>query len=174
MTKKNKSISFDFNAVSGGGDYTLIPAGRYAGEITDARFVEVKSSGEQRLWIQFRINAPKQAGRYVTTLCVLDAKAASAYKTKSLVEAAEHHLGGMYVPADPAEFIGAFVATDIVVWTPRNGNTTNDIRAFVPATQKAEVAKFVEEVASNFDIANAEVMAAKAATRTAKSDDTQY
>jgi hypothetical protein len=162
MSKQNKAISFDFNAVSGGGEYTLIPVGRYAGVITDARFVDVKSTGEQRLWVQFRINGPKQSGRYVTTLCVLDASAPSAYKTKSLVEAAEHHLGGMYVPANPAELIGAFVAANIVVWTPRNGNTTNDIGSFALSTQKAEVEKFVEEVASHFDIAQAEVMAAKA------------
>jgi hypothetical protein len=169
MSKQNKSISFNLKKVGGNGDYTLIPAGRYAGTINDARFVTVQSTGEQRLWIQFLINAPKQAGRYVTTLCVLEDTAASAYKTKSLIEATEAHLGSLYLPADPTELIGAFVSADIVIWTPRNGNTTNDIKVFAPATQKAAIAEVVEEVASHFDIAQAEVMAAKK-----KQTETQY
>lgn len=165
MSKQNKSISFDFNAVSGGGEYTLVPAGRYIGTITEARFVDVKSTGEQRLWIQFRIDGPKQAGRYVTTLCILDSSAKSAYKTKSLGQAVEAHLGALYIPSDASELEGAVVEADVVIWTPQNGNTTNDIRAFVPTAQKQSVKEFVEEVASHFDIAEAEVKAAKAKDR---------
>jgi hypothetical protein len=152
MTKKNKSISFNINKVAGNGDYTLIPVGRYAGTIADARFVTVARTGEQRLWIQFLINAPKQVGRYVTTLCVLEDSAASAYKTASLIEATEAHLGSLYLPADPAELIGAFVSADVVIWTPRNGNTTNDIKVFAPATQKAEIQQLVAEVAESLSI----------------------
>lgn len=162
--KKNEALSFDFNAVEGTGDYTLIPAGRYAGNIEQTKFVTLKS-GEQRLWIGVRISGPKQANRFITTLCTLDATAKSAYKTKALVEAAETHLGGMYLPADPSELIGAFIAIDVVVWKPVNGNTVNDIRSFAPALLKAptagQVQEFVEEVANHFDIAQAEAMAAK-------------
>jgi hypothetical protein len=165
MTKNNKAISFDLNAVEGTGDYTLIPAGRYAGKIEQTKFVTLRS-GEQRLWVGVRISGPKQANRFITTLCVLDASAKSAYKTKALIESTEAHLGAMYLPADPAELIGAFVAIDVVVWKPENGNTVNDIRSFAPALQKAptqaEVAELIEDVASHFDIAQAEVLAAKA------------
>jgi hypothetical protein len=92
----------------------------------------------------------------------LEDTAKSAYKTASLIEATEAHLGEAYLPADPAELIGAFVAADVVIWTPRNGNTTNDIKVFAPATQKATIAEVVEDVVSHFDIAQAEVMAKKA------------
>ena len=159
MTKNNKAISFNTNKVAGNGDYTLIPVGRYAGTINDARIVTIASTGEQRLWVQFCIVAPKQAGRYVTTLCVLEDTAKSAYKTASLIEATETHLGEAYLPANPAELIGAFVNADVVIWTPRNGNTTNDIKVFAPAVQKAAIAEVVEDVVSHFDIAQAEVEA---------------
>jgi len=162
MTKQNKSISFNINKVAGNGEYTLIPVGRYAGNITDARFVTIARTGEQRLWVQFCITGPKQVGRYITTLCVLEDTAASAYKTASLIEATEAHLGGVYLPAEPAELIGAFVAADVTIWTPRNGNTVNDIKVFAPALAKGSVEEFVEEVASHFDVAQAEVRAKKA------------
>jgi len=167
--KKNVALSFDFNAVEGTSSYTLVPAGRYNGTIEQTKFVTLRS-GEQRLWIGVRIAGPKQAGRFITTLCTLDASAKSAYKTKALVEASETHLGGMYLPAEPNAFVGAVVGIDVVIWKPENGNTVNDIRSFAPVLDKvpttAEVEELIADVVSHFDVAQAEVMAAKAKRNT--------
>jgi hypothetical protein len=163
---KHNALPFNFGKASGA-DYTLIPVGGYTGNIVEARFVTVKNTDEQRLWLRFVIAGPSQATRSVTTLCVLDDKAKSAYKTASLIEAVATHIGGYYLPADPATLIGAFVGADIVQWTPQNGNMTNDIRSFRKVESKNAVTEFVEEVASHFDIAQAEALAKK-------TEETQY
>lgn len=153
MTKKTaKAIQFNVNAASNSGEYTLIPVGKYTGTIEQAKMV-VTRQGEERLWVGVRITGQKQAGRFITTLCTLNDKEASAYKTAGLAKAAPAQFDAFTVHGDPTELIGAFVSIDVVIWTPKNsGNAVNDIRNFTSAIQKNAVQEFVAEVAESFAI----------------------
>ena len=110
---------------------TLIPVGKYNGFVEAAKFAEMPD-GTRKLWIGVRITGPKQANRYITTLCTLDDTSKAAYKTTALIKACASHLGGLYLPADPTELIGAELVVDVVHWTPANSvESTNEIRTFL-------------------------------------------
>jgi hypothetical protein len=129
MANKPKALPFNFGTTA---DVvvSLIPVGNYSGVIEQSKFVDMPD-GTNRLWIGIRILGPKQAGRFITTLCPTSDAAKSAYKTKALITAVASHIGGMYLPADPEVLVGAMLNLDVIQWTPKNtGEAVNDVRTF--------------------------------------------
>lgn len=124
------SIPFKFITVGDLENPTLIPVGKYSGFVEAAKFAEMPD-GTRKLWVGVRITGPKQANRYITTLCTLDDTSKAAYKTTALIKACSQHLGGMFIPSDPQMLVGAKLVVDVVHWTPTNGDTTNEIRTFL-------------------------------------------
>lgn len=132
-------------------DATPIPIGKYNGIIEGAKIVEIPNSND-KLWIGVRITGPKQANRYITTLLTLDEKAASAYKTASLIKATAKQLGETALFADPNIYVGLYVGIDVTHWTPRNtGVVTAEIRSFFESNR---VADLVAGLASNLSMDN--------------------
>jgi len=52
-------------------ELTLIPVGKYVGYIEGAKLVDMPDNST-KLWLGVRIDGPKQANRYITTLLTLD------------------------------------------------------------------------------------------------------
>jgi len=152
MANKPNALPFNFGQATEA-QATLIPVGTYSGTIEQTKFVDMPD-GTARLWVGIRISGPTQTGRFITTLCPLSDAAKSAYKTKALITAVASHLGGMYLPADPEELVGANLDINVIQWTPKNtGETVNDIRTFSASKvnlvkpTKAQVQQVIAEVA---------------------------
>jgi hypothetical protein len=152
MANKPNAIPFNFGQAEVV-EATLIPVGSYNGTIEQSKFVDMPD-GTTRLWLGIRISGPKQAGRFITTLCPTSDVAKSAYKTKALITSVASHLGGVFLPADAELLHGATLSIDVIQWTPRNtGETVNDIRTFratkVDLTKKPkDVTELVEGLAN--------------------------
>jgi len=145
------SIPFKFT-IAEANNSSLIPVGKYSGYIEDAKFAEMPD-GSRKLWVGVRITGPKQANRYITTLCTLDDASKAAYKTTALIKACETHLRGMRVPADAAELIGANLIVDVVHWTPSNSvETTNEIRTFLVETTVNAAVRMATELGNELSI----------------------
>ena len=157
MANKPNALPFNFGQASQA-EATLIPVGNYSGTIEQSKFVDMPD-GTTRLWVGIRISGPKQAGRFITTLCPTSDAAKSAYKTKALISAVASHIGGMYLPAEPEVLNGAELSIDIIQWTPKNtGEAVNDIRTFkavkteLATPTKKQVEELIEGLAEDLSL----------------------
>lgn len=147
-----------FNMPEVESELTLIPVGKYVGYIEGAKLVDMPDNST-KLWLGVRIDGPKQANRYITTLLTLDDASPSAYKTASLIKAIAAQQGGAYLPADPTALIGLRVGIDITHWTPRTtGIKVAEIRSFIesaaPLNRVEKVMEIVNGLANDLSMDN--------------------
>lgn len=133
MTNISLNFTAEDLASTGGGEYSVIPAGSYNATIYEVKQETVKSGpneGKPRFNVQFRISDGQYENRRVFGYVALY-KAGDYWKTQSFFSALGYDLSaGTFTVPSPADLQGKPIGVRVKVGKDQNGDDRNEVAGF--------------------------------------------